>query len=136
MLRALIVLLLLFAVPAAAQVRPYDPGGRVETYLDAVLSGQPQEVRGTCLSACVLRLAAPRVCVSPDAAIGAHEVRDAPGGNYVAGTRNSVVTKFFWALLPYCVRATFPPHSFDKGELTYISGQDILNTCPAIHVCS
>ena len=119
-----------------------DHGGSVvaagTTTLQARAAGQPVEIRGTCYSACALKLASGSgLCIAPSARIGVHEVRRAVSpASYPLGQRDNLATAFFQTLLPRCARDLFASlHGFASGALTVVSGRDILAACPQIRAC-
>jgi len=89
---------LILATPAAASEwgRPSDPGGRVADYLmrNALAGGARDEIRGDCVSACVLRLGNSGACVYPDTTLWFHRPRGYGGDTVPA----------FLAVLPRLVR--------------------------------
>jgi hypothetical protein len=119
-----------------------DTGGSVVAASTAMLqaraSGQPVEIRGTCYSACALKLASGNgLCIAPSARIGVHEVRRAISpARYGLGARDDFATAFFETLLPRCAHDLFASlHGFGSGTLTVVSGRDILAACPQIRAC-
>ena len=121
----------------------YDPGGSPSQELaslsDASRLDEPVANRGVCNSSCALKLTAGRnLCVSPTAEIGVHEVRDAsPSGNYAGGARDNLWTGFFEGMLPACARNLFNARDgFASGQLTVVSGSDVLQACPTMRACT
>ena len=121
----------------------WDPGGDVvaagKAVLEARRQGSPVAIRGVCFSACALKLGAGAgLCVSPNAAIGVHEVRRAPRpSDYQSGARDNLATGFFEGLLPRCADDLFAARrGFDSGRLTVVSGRDILAACPQMRPCA
>ena len=120
----------------------YDPGGNPAVVMAQVSAarhgGEAIEIKGICYSSCALKLAGgSKMCVSPSSQIGVHEVRNASRTeDYQRGTRNELWTAFFQGMLPACARDLFNARrGFTGGQLTVVSGSDILHACPAIHAC-
>ena len=124
-----------------AGCQPIDRGGDLNRRLELALSARqraaPVEIRGECYSACALKLASGKgVCVSPNAVVGVHEVRNIGSRSYADGMRDDFATGFFAALLPKCVEDLFRSrHAFDSGAITALSGRDILAACPQLVRC-
>ena len=82
-MKAAFLAALILATPAAASEwgRPRDPGGLVADYLmrNALAGGARDEIRGDCVSACVLRLGNSGACVYPDTTLWFHRPRGAGG---------------------------------------------------------
>ncbi len=119
----------------------YDWGGSVEPYYllatYAHANKYPIEIRGICASACVLKLGSgENLCISRYARIAVHEVRFENPAGYDAGERSEAATQRFRRFLPACVEKLFSERgAFDKGELTYASGTEVLSACPQIKPC-
>jgi len=120
----------------------YDPGGSVRERMVAARAahetGAQVEVRGACYSACALKLASGRgLCVSRNAVIGVHEVREATPRDYADGARDDASTRFFEMMLPRCAESLFASrHGFDSGDLVMFSGQEVLSACPQFATCT
>jgi hypothetical protein len=131
-------LALAFLLVGCSQFPEYDPGGDFLLALVHVSEAQEEvPIRGVCFSSCALKLAAPKVCVSPSAQIGVHEVRRAstPTG-YNSGTRDEMATAFFEARLPACARRLFASlGGFKSGRLVTARGSELLAACPEIRPC-
>ena len=84
----LLAALALAACGGTSYPGPVDPGGFVGTYIAATaektLTGQRDEIRGTCLSACAVRLRNPYSCTFDDTLFGFH-------GTHVMERRGSLV---------------------------------------------
>jgi len=107
---------------------PYDAGGVLGAH-------QHAEIRGVCLSSCAASLATAR-CIAPDAVIGVHEVREARSVfDYQSGRRSEFGTAFLRASIPACARSSFPRSAFAGPQLTLVSGQTILHSCPRLAIC-
>lgn len=139
-MRVAAVAMLLAMAGCGPAMPEYDPGGspdlalaRVETARER---GAEVAIRGVCFSACALKLSASRLCVSPSAQIGVHEVRRTSEGDYEHGTRDEMRTAFFAAMLPQCARTLFAERGgFRSGRLVTATGLEVLAACPEIKRC-
>ena len=127
-----------------------DVGGTVKLYLEraryAREHGLVVEIRGSCDSACLLKLASgENLCVHPLAMFGVHEVRTfregrsyaSPRDAYRDGIRDAASTEKFREALPQCAAALFSKYgTFNSGTATYFLGQEILDACPTIKKCT
>lgn len=119
----------------------YDGGGVVDPYYELANYARETktriEIRGTCASACALKLSSgENLCVSRLSRIGVHEVRFSGPGGYAKGERSEEGTKAFRTFLPPCAEKLFSERrGFDTGELTFVNGADILDACPNIKPC-
>lgn len=119
----------------------YDGGGVVDPYYALANYARETktriEIRGTCASACALKLSSgENLCVSRLARIGVHEVRFSGPQGYEKGERSDEGTEAFRKFLPPCAEKLFSARrGFDTGEVTFVNGADILDACPDIKPC-
>jgi hypothetical protein len=123
-----------------------DYGGLIEDYSKFVARTRRHhrlrpirvEIRGECDSACVMKLAAPDVCVSRGTTIGVHEVRmvyDTCAG-YPGSKRDDPGTAEYRASMPACAQRLFDSrNAFASNRITKFTGQEVLDACPQIKAC-
>jgi hypothetical protein len=140
-LRFILFFILLTACTPNYNYPTHDYGGYIMDYKKEIelanKKGEIIRINGECDSACVLKLSAKQVCISPDTKFGVHEVRLVPiGKNYADEIRNDYFTNFFRNLLPKCVHELFDSRNgFGSGELVFFYGYEILKACPNIFSC-
>lgn len=140
-MRKIVTVAMLLLALTSASYPAYDPGGSLVAALAAVSAardrGEVVVIDSACLSACALKLAAPRVCLMPDAQIGVHEVRATRHiDDYPSAPRDEMGTALFRGMIPPCPRALFDRlGGFASGRLVTLSGAEILAACPQIGRC-
>jgi hypothetical protein len=136
-----IVSVLLFFTSCAASKAFVDEGGYIGSYIDLVekvkQTGEPLVIDYDCYSSCIIKLSAgDSLRVSKKARFGVHEARNVmPGRSYFDPTsrRSEMATMFLRANVPDCaVRLFNSKKAFSRGEITFFSGEEVLNACPQI----
>jgi len=136
----LFFILFLFA-GCAAHKAFIDEGGYTDSYVQMVekvkQTGELLVIDYDCYSSCIIKLSAgDSLRVSKAARFGVHEARNVmPGKSYFDPTsrRNEMATMFLRANIPACADRLFrSKKAFNKGEITFFSGEEVLNACPEI----
>ncbi|MCK9351590.1 MAG: hypothetical protein WCT49_00765 [Candidatus Paceibacterota bacterium] len=133
---------LLLSLTSFEADKPFvDEGGYIGVYIDLVenikKTGEPLIIDYDCYSSCIIKLSAGNsLRVSKKARFGVHEARNImPGRSYFDPTsrRNEMATMFLRANVPECaVRLFNSKKAFNKGEITFFGGEEILRACPQI----
>jgi len=128
---------------ASAVSKERDPGGFTSAYIRnaryAAANNLPVEIRGTCLSSCILKLASgANLCVDPKATLGVHEPRvsGSRSSAIYSGARAEKTLREVQEVLPACAAKLFKEKGgFDGGKMTTFSGREVIEACPQIKKC-
>jgi hypothetical protein len=138
---SIVFFVLLIFTSCAAQKAFVDEGGYTGVYINLVenvkKTGEPLVINYDCYSSCIIKLSAgDSLRVSKKARFGVHEVRDVmEGRSYFDPTskRNEMATMYLRASVPACVLRLFDSKkAFNKGDITFFTGEEVLQSCPQI----
>jgi len=118
-----------------------DPGGHFSGYVERITRTQQTKemviIDYECDSACLILLSSgPGLRISKHSRFGVHEARFVvPGTNYWDDTsrRTELGTNYLKSQIPECAVKLFETkHAFDRPDLTYFTGAQVLKACPEI----
>lgn len=132
-------ILTLFIALAGCATMKVDIGGRLTSYKQSVArtqkTGELVIIDYECNSSCIILLSSGKgLRISKDAKFGVHEVRFSltPEGYWEpTSKRCNSCTEYEKTLVPECSAKLFEK-AWDKPDITYFTGEEVLKVCPQI----